>query len=69
MLTAARYVGESQHQTAEVVQAIRYGTGLVPAVILLIGIALLTQLPVDHKREREIQKAVKELHSTTYPNA
>ena len=56
------YVGEVKHQTAEVVQAIRFGTGLIPAAILLIGILLLAKLPIDHKRELEIQAAIEEKH-------
>lgn len=62
MLSAAGYVGETKHQTAEVVQAIRIGTGIIPAVILLIGIFLLSQLPLSHKREREIQAAIEAKH-------
>jgi len=62
LLSAAGYVGESKSQTAEVVQAIRYGAGIIPAVILLIGIVLLILLPINHKKELEIQAAVEEKH-------
>ena len=62
LLSAAGYVGETKHQTAEVVQAIRYGTGLIPAVILLIGIILLANFPINHQRELEIQTAIEEKH-------
>jgi Na+/melibiose symporter-like transporter len=45
-----------------VVQAIRYGTGLIPAVIIIIGIILLAMVPINHKRELEIQAAIEEKH-------
>jgi Na+/melibiose symporter-like transporter len=62
LLSASGYIGETKHQTAEVVQAIRLGTGLVPALILVVGIILLAKLPLDHKRELEIQAAIEEKH-------
>ena len=62
VLSAAGYVGDSKSQTAEVVQAIRYGTGIIPAVILLIGIFLLIQVPLNHQKELEIQAAIEEKH-------
>ena len=58
----AGYIGETKHQTAEVVQAIRVGTGIIPAIILLVGIILLAKFPIDHKRELEIQAAIEEKH-------
>ena len=63
LLSAAGYVGSSKQQTAEVVQAIRIGTGVIPAVILLIGIILLAMVPINHKRELEIQAAIEAKHS------
>jgi glycoside/pentoside/hexuronide:cation symporter, GPH family len=62
LLSAAGYIGNTKHQTAEVVQAIRYGTGLIPAAILIIGIILLAMVPINHKREREIQVAIEGKH-------
>jgi GPH family glycoside/pentoside/hexuronide:cation symporter len=62
MLSAAGYVGETKSQTAEVVQAIRFGTGIIPAIIILIGIILLFRFPIDHKRELEIQTAIETKH-------
>jgi glycoside/pentoside/hexuronide:cation symporter, GPH family len=62
LLSAAGYIGNTKHQTAEVVQAIRYGTGLIPAVILIIGIILLAMVPINHKRELEIQAAIEAKH-------
>ena len=62
LLSAAGYIGDTKHQTAEVVQAIRYGTGIIPAVILMIGIILLAMVPINHKRELEIQAAIEEKH-------
>jgi Na+/melibiose symporter-like transporter len=62
LLSAAGYIGGSKSQTAEVVQAIRIGTGIIPAVILLIGIFLLILMPINHKRELEIQAAIEAKH-------
>jgi len=62
LLSAAGYIGDTKHQTAEVVQAIRYGTGIIPAMILMIGIILLAMVPINHKRELEIQAAIEEKH-------
>ena len=62
LLSASGYIGDTKHQTAEVVQAIRYGTGLIPAVILVIGIILLALVPINHKRELEIQATIEEKH-------
>jgi len=64
LLSAAGYVGSSKQQTAEVVEAIRIGTGVIPAVILLIGIILLVMVPINHQRELEIQAAIEEKHSS-----
>jgi GPH family glycoside/pentoside/hexuronide:cation symporter len=62
LLSMAGYIGETKHQTAEVVQAIRVGTGIIPAVILLVGIILLAKFPINHKRELDIQTAIEEKH-------
>ena len=62
LLSAAGYVGESKGQTAEVIRAIRIGTGIIPAAILLVGIALLLLLPISHKQELAIQAAIEEKH-------
>jgi len=63
MLSSAGYVGGSKSQSAEVVQAIRMGTGIIPAAILLVGIVLLAMLPMNRKRELEIQAAIEEKHN------
>ena len=63
LLSAAGYIGDSKQQTAEVVRAIRIGTGIIPALILLVGIILLTRFPIDHKRELAIQEAIEAKHS------
>jgi len=65
LLSATGYVGDTKQQTAEVVQAIRYGTGLIPALILIIGILLLALVPINHKRELEIQAAIEAKHRQT----
>ena len=62
LLSAAGYVGESKSQTAEVVQSIRLGTGIIPAAFLFVGIVLLILLPINHKKELEIQAAIQEKH-------
>ena len=69
LLSAAGYIGETKHQTAEVVTAIRYGTGLIPAVILLTGIFLMAKFPINHKRELEIQAAIEAKHGTALAEA
>jgi Na+/melibiose symporter-like transporter len=65
LLSATGYIGDTKHQTAEVVQAIRYGTGIIPAVIIIIGIILLAMVPINHKRELEIQAAIEAKHGQT----
>jgi GPH family glycoside/pentoside/hexuronide:cation symporter len=65
MLSAAGYIGETKSQTVEVVRAIRIGTGIIPALILSIGIILMTRLPINHKRELEIQVAIENKHGKT----
>ncbi len=65
LIGAAGYNGDVQHQLPEVVTAIRIGTGIIPAVILLIGIILLRALPIDHDREKEIQEAIEAKHGNT----
>jgi Na+/melibiose symporter-like transporter len=44
------------------VSAIRYGTGIIVSVIILIGIFLLFRFPIDHKKELEIQAAIEAKH-------
>jgi len=63
LMDSAGYIGAVKEQTPEVVQAIRIGTGLVPSLILLTGIIILTRLPLDFKREKEIQNEIEEIHS------
>ncbi len=62
LLTISGYVGGVKEQSPEVVRAIRLGTGIIPAVILLIGIILLLWLPINHKRELEIQHSIEKKH-------
>ena len=63
MLGASGYVGGVSEQTPEVVQAIRLGTGVIPGVILLIGIILLGILPITHKKELDINSIIKEKYT------
>ena len=69
LLSAAGYIGDTKHQTAEVVQAIRFGTGLIPALILAVGIFLLIKFPINHKRELEIRAAMEEKHGKAVAEA
>ncbi len=62
LLSSAGYIGNVKQQSAEVVRAIRFGTGLIPAIFLAAGILLLVFLPIDHKRELEIQAAIEAKH-------
>ena len=62
LLSAAGYIGESKAQPEEVVRAIRVGTGIIPAVILAVGIVLLALLPINHQREKEIQAQIEAKH-------
>ncbi len=62
LLSATGYIGDAKQQTPEVVQAIRYGTGLIPALILIVGIILLAMVPINHKRELEIQAGIEAKH-------
>lgn len=62
LMSAAGYVGETKHQTIEVVRAIRIGTGIIPGVLLLIGIIFIICIPISHKREQEIQLAIEAKH-------
>lgn len=63
MLSATGYVGGQKHQTAEVAQAIRVATGIIPAVILLAGLGLLMLMPISFAREKEIQQLINEKHT------
>ena len=69
LLSAAGYIGDTKHQTAEVVQAIRFGTGLIPALVLAVGIFLLIKFPINHKQELEIRAAMEEKHGTAVAEA
>lgn len=64
LMSAAGYVGESKEQSAEVVRAIRLGTGIIPAGILLAGILILSRIPINHKREKEIEAAIDDKHGS-----
>lgn len=64
LMSAAGYVGETKEQTAEVVRAIRLGTGIIPAIILLAGIIVLSRIPINFKREKEIQAAIEAKHGS-----
>ncbi|MBB6479944.1 MFS transporter [Spirochaeta isovalerica] len=62
LMSAAGYVGTTKEQSVEAVRAIRLGTGIIPAVILLAGILILSRMPINHKREKEIEQAIDAKH-------
>jgi Na+/melibiose symporter-like transporter len=62
LLEVTNYDGAVKQQSAEVVNAIRVGTGIIPASILLVGLILLMFVPFGFKREKEITQHVKEKH-------
>ncbi len=64
LLDVSGYVGGSKQQAPEVLSAIRLGTGIIPSVILLVGVVLLSKLPFTHAREKEIQAAIEAKHGT-----
>ncbi len=60
----APYVnGMRVNQTETVMQAIRYTTGLFPAILVFVAILIVRLLPIDKKREDEIQHLIKEKHN------
>lgn len=62
LMSVSGYDGSLKVQTAEATQAIRYGTGLIPALILLAGILVLTRLPINKQKEQEIQDEIEAKH-------
>ena len=62
LLSATGYDGSTSVQAPEVVRAIRIGTGLIPAIILLAGIAVMTLIPLSKEREDGIQDRIREKH-------
>lgn len=64
LLEATKYNGAVKQQTAEVVNAIRLGTGIIPAVILLAGLAVLMFVPFGLQREKEITHLVQKKHGS-----
>lgn len=64
LMSAAGYVGDTKVQTAEVVRAIRLGTGIIPALILLAGIFVLSRIPIGKERQKEIETAIEAKHGS-----
>jgi GPH family glycoside/pentoside/hexuronide:cation symporter len=64
LLEATNYNGAVKQQTAEVANAIRVGTGIIPAMILLVGLIVLMYVPFGFNREKEITQLVQEKHGT-----
>lgn len=63
LMTATGYDGAVKAQAPEVVKAIRFGTGAVPAILLLIGMFFLILLPISQKREKDIQNEIEVKHA------
>jgi len=62
LLTWSGYDGSVKSQSAEVVRAIKLGTGVIPAAFLLLGIILLKLFPLGRKEELEIQTVMEAKH-------
>jgi glycoside/pentoside/hexuronide:cation symporter, GPH family len=62
LLDISGYVPGSKSQPEEVVRAIRIGTGLVPAIILIIAVILIRLIPINRTKEREIEAFVDKKH-------
>ncbi len=63
LTSRAGYISDQKAQSYEVMQAIRIGNGLIPAIILLIGLIIFLKFPIDKKREKEIQHFVEDTHN------
>lgn len=59
------YDGEATVQAAETVKGLRMIIGLMPAGLLLLGVIILSFLPLNRKRELEIEQQIKEKHDET----
>jgi len=63
MLDIAGYNGAIKEQSALVIRAIRTGVGIVPAIILLIGILLLLKFPFGKEDEGRLQDEIVAKHA------
>ena len=63
LLSASGYDGTVKVQTEEVVQAIRWGAGAVPAAFLVLGIIILRFFPIGKEEEIELQTFTAERHN------
>ena len=63
-LSKAGYDGSVKAQTLEVVQAIRTAVGLIPSIILIVGILLLLKFPFGKKEEEMIHQQIVAKHQT-----
>lgn len=68
LLSLSGYDGAVKMQTAAVTTAIRIGTGIVPAILLALGIFLIMKFPIDAKREKEIEAIIESRHSEQREN-
>jgi len=62
LLDRTGYDGSVQLQTEAVNNAIRLGTGIIPAILLTLGLITFSLIPFGLKREKEIQNLIKEKH-------
>lgn len=63
LLDMSGYDGTIKLQTEAVQNAIRLGTGIIPALILILGLIVFSFLPFGFEREKEIQRIIKEKHN------
>jgi len=59
-LSSSGYDGAVKVQAPEVVNAIRLSTGLIPAVLLLVGIIVLSFMPLGKKQEDQLKDAIED---------
>jgi len=62
LLSATGYVGSIREQTPEVVRAIRIGVGLIPSIILFIGLIIFSLWPIGKKEEDELLVNIEAKH-------
>lgn len=63
ILDITGYDGAIKEQSAEVVKAIRIGVGIIPAIILLIGILVMLKFPFGKKDEKILHDKIVEKHA------
>jgi GPH family glycoside/pentoside/hexuronide:cation symporter len=63
ILSAYKFVAGSEEQSAQAIQGIKIGAGLIPFILTLVGIIPLLFFPINKKREQELSEfSVKQRH-------